>query len=81
MLKRQVIGPGPSALEEFLATLPEPLSILAHEAIAEEWARLERGEYTKEELEALEQIKALAKSARETHEKMIIEVLNAKKTS
>lgn len=71
----------PSALERFLATLPESLSRLAHEAIAEEWARLDRGDYTEEERRMLEGARALGKAAREFHEKSIAEVLNAKKTS
>ena len=65
-----------SRLEKYLATLPDELVIIALKAIKEEYDRWGREDLTKEEFEFLELAKQLGQSARESRNKIIIEVLN-----
>ena len=68
----------PSVIEEFLATLPEDLQILALHAIKGEHERFGRGDFTEEEKEIFKMASGLGRAAKKIIEKNF--VLNREKS-
>ena len=68
----------PSVIEEFLATLPEDLQILALQAIKEERERFGRGDFTEEEKKIFKIASDLGRAAKKKIEKNF--VLNREKS-
>lgn len=66
----------PSALEIYIATLPEHLQVLALNAIAEEHDRWERGDLTAEEKEGLKIAREMGEAARKTVDNAILKALS-----
>lgn len=65
----------PSALEQYIATLPEDLQRVALQAVKEEVERLQQGDYTPEEVEAQKISAALGAAFRRTMDMVILDLL------
>ena len=70
----------PSAIDEFLATLPEDLQIIALQVIKEERERFERGDFTEEEKRVFQVAEDLGASAAKTIEKIRLECITSGST-
>ncbi len=66
----------PSVLEQWIATLPEHLQVLALNAIKEEHDRWERGDLTAEEKEGLKIAREMGEAARQTVDDAILRTLS-----
>lgn len=62
----------PSAIEEFIATLPNGVQAIATRATNEERDRWERGDLTEEENGILHTTRRLGKAAAIRHEKLLL---------
>lgn len=65
----------PSAIDEFLATLPEDLQILALQVIKEEHDRFERGDFTDEEKKMFQMASDLATNMAKTLDQIALKCI------
>ena len=70
----------PSAIDEFLATLPKDLQILALEAIKEEHNRFARGDFTEDEKKLFKRAGDLGSNMAKTIEKTAMECITSHST-
>uniref|UniRef100_A0A6M3LJP9 Uncharacterized protein n=1 Tax=viral metagenome TaxID=1070528 RepID=A0A6M3LJP9_9ZZZZ len=70
----------PSAIDEFLAPLPENLQILALQAIKEEHDRFERGDFTEEEKKLFQTAADLGTNAAKTIERIALKCITSGST-
>ena len=65
----------PSAVEQFIATLPEDLQVKCLNAIKEEHDRWERGDLTPDEKELQEVARNLGRSAAQRRDEIALKIL------